>query len=117
MNTQDSSIPTSPCDELSELLPAYAAGALIPEEVEHVKTLLEKCPQMQAEVAEYRTLMTGFYDRVEPVSPPADLHERLMKKVRANTSVEPSRNGKDLEEKHQELFVVLQTDIGEDHTS
>jgi len=115
MNTQDSSIPTSPCDELSELLPAYAAGALIPEEVAHVKTLLEQCPEMQSEVAEYRTLMIGFYDRVEPVAPPTNLHERLMKKVRANTGVQ--QHGKELEEKHQELFVVLQTDIGEDHTS
>ena len=115
MNTKDSSVPTSPCDELSELLPAYAAGALIPEEVAHVKALLEKCPQMQSEVAEYRTLMTGFYDRVEPVSPPTNLHERLMKKIRTSKSVQQS--SKELEEKHQELFVVLETDIGEDHTS
>jgi anti-sigma factor RsiW len=113
MNTQEPSRPTSPCDELSELLPAFVAGALIPEEVAHVKSLLEECPQMQSEVAEYRTLMTGFYDRVEPVSPPPSLHERLMKKVRANSP--DKQNGK--EEKQQELFIVLETDIGEDHTS
>lgn len=117
MNTQDSSKSTSPCDELSELLPAFVAGALIPEEVEHVKTLLEQCPQMQSEVAEYKTLMTGFYDRVEPVSPPTSLHETLMKKIRADTDAQKKQDSKDTEDKHQELFVVTQTDIGEDHTS
>lgn len=115
MNTKDSSIPTSPCDELAELLPAFVAGALTPKEISHVKSLLEKCPQMQSEVAEYRTLMTGFYDRVEPVSPPSHLHEKLMKKVRAKTREQQESH--EAEEKHQELFVVLETDIGEDHTS
>jgi hypothetical protein len=115
MNTQDSSTPTSPCDELAELLPAYVAGALVPEEVKHVKTLLEQCPQMQSEVAEYRTLMTGFYDRVEPVSPPINLHERLMKKVRGSNP--EYQTSSDVDERDQELFVVTQTDIGEDHTS
>src|SRR4051794_29743543 len=100
MNTQDSSKPTSHCDELSELLPAFIAGALTPEEVEHVKTLLEKCPAMQSEVAEYRTLMTGFYDRIEPVAPPPQLHARLMKKVRANTR---EQNGTNQEQKRHEL--------------
>jgi hypothetical protein len=36
-----------------------------------------------------------------------------MKKVRANSP--DKQNGK--EEKQQELFIVLETDIGEDHTS
>lgn len=70
---------------------------------------------MQSEVAEYRTLMTGFYDRVEPVSPPPSLHDRLMKKVRAKTRKQ--QESSESNEKEQELFVVLETDIGEDHTS
>jgi anti-sigma factor RsiW len=112
MNTQDSSNPTSPCDELSQLLPAFVAGALIPEEVAHVKALLEVCPEMQSEVAEYRTLMTGFYDRVEPVAPPPQLHARLMKKLRANSTEQ--QDSSDLEQKRHELYIITQTDIGED---
>jgi hypothetical protein len=111
MNTQDSSKPNSHCDELSELLPAFVAGALTPEEVEHVKALLEKCPQMQSEVAEYRTLMTGFYDRIEPVLPPLQLHNRLMKKLRAHTS---GQDGKNQEHKRHELYVITQSDIGDE---
>jgi anti-sigma factor RsiW len=110
MNTQNSAKPTSHCDELSELLPAFVAGALNPEEVEHVKALLQKCPQMQSEVAEYRTLMTGFYDRIEPVAPPSQLHAKLMKKVRAKKS---EHNGADTQKKQQELYVALQTDLGD----
>jgi len=111
MNTHDSSKPVSHCDELSELLPAFTAGALNPEEVEHVTVLLEKCPEMQSQVAEYRALLAGFYDRIEPVSPPIQLHDKLLKKVRAKTS---EQNGADPERNQQELYVVTQTDIGDD---
>ena len=110
MNTHDSSEPTSHCNELSELLPAFTAGALNPEEVKHVTVLLEKCPEMWSQVAEYRILLTGFYDCIEPVSPPIQLHDKLMKKVRAKTS---EQNGANLEHKRQELYVVTQTDIGD----
>jgi anti-sigma factor RsiW len=112
MNTQDSSNPTSPCDELSQMLPAYAAGALNPEEVAHVKALLKLCPEMQSEVAEYRTIMTGFYDRIEPVAPPPQLHSQLMKKLRANSTEQ--QDDVNPEQKRHELYVITQTDIGEE---
>ena len=112
MNTQDSSNPTSPCDELSQLIPAYAAGALNPEEVEHVKALLKLCPEMQSEVAEYGALMTGFYDRIEPVAPPPQLHSKLMQKLRANSSEQ--QDSVDLDQTRHELYIITQTDIGEE---
>lgn len=73
---------TSACDELRELLPAYAIGATTPEEQARVKVLLKECPELAAELAEYVIVSTGLYENVAPVTPPAALQERLMRVVR-----------------------------------
>jgi len=112
MNKQDSLKLSSDCDELANLLPAYIAGALNSEEVEHVKVLLKKCPEMQSEADEYATLMTGFYDRIEPVSPPRSLHASLMKKIHEKNMAE--QTGEDTQDKPQELMAATRTDIADD---
>ncbi|MBK8024536.1 MAG: anti-sigma factor [Chloroflexi bacterium] len=73
----------SACDELRDLLPGYVSGASDAEEIARVAALLEQCPEMRAELAEYAAITTGFYERVAPAAPPPDLHKRLMARVRA----------------------------------
>ena len=115
MNKQDSVKPSSDCDELASLLPAYSAGALNPEEVEHVKILLKKCPDMQSEADEYATLMAGFYENIEPVPPPPDLHTSLMKKLHEKTTTE--QNAEALPRKDQALIEATRTDTSDDQVT
>ncbi len=70
------------CDELHDLLPAYAIGALDHAEAEHVRTLLQECPEQQAELDDYIALSGALYERIEPVAPPVELHDRLMEQIR-----------------------------------
>lgn len=81
MSYQKSDI--SGCDELRQLLPEFAVGALNSDEVRRVKALLEECPDLREELVEYFALTAAFYERIEPVEPPKELHERLLAKVRA----------------------------------
>lgn len=78
---QDHNQPTGtvgPCEELRELLPAYSIGATTEEETRRVRTLLEQCPEVAADLGAYAALSEVFYEQVEPVEPPAALHDRLM---------------------------------------
>lgn len=77
---------SSACEELRALLPAYVAGAADADEVARVRLLLDQCPEARAEIAEYAAATAGFYERIEPVMPPPELHARLMAQVRAQTA-------------------------------
>lgn len=73
----------SGCDELRDLLPAYSVGATTPEESARVEALLMECPEIAAELPDYAALMAEMTLLVEPVQPPAALHDKLMAAVRA----------------------------------
>ena len=75
--------PTCPCDDISALAPTYGGEALSLQGVPS----LENCPNGPCQGTEYILLMTRFYERIEPVSPPAYLHQRLMNKIRQRTRV------------------------------
>lgn len=73
------------CEELLELLPAYALGATDPDETRFVQDNLAACAQATAELPGYQELVAAMRDDVPDVAPPADLEDRLMARV-AQTS-------------------------------
>ncbi len=66
------------CERLQELLPAYSLGVTDPEETRLVESLLESCPDVAAERAEYESLMGAMLFAAPPQQPSAQLHDRLM---------------------------------------
>lgn len=68
----------NPCDELNDLLPAYAIGATTPEESARVRALLPDCPDQAADLMLYADLSTGLLDEVAPVEPPAALRAKVL---------------------------------------
>lgn len=80
---------TSACDELRALLPAYVIGAADADEIARVRVLLEQCPEARAEMDEYAAVSAGLYAPIAPVTPPADLHDRILGKVRAQAAPPP----------------------------
>ena len=60
--------------EMRDLAPAYALGALSPEEARAFEAALAKSPELQREVAEYREL-NAVLAAGQPVHPPAALRE------------------------------------------
>lgn len=68
----------NPCDELRDLLPAYALGAVTPDEAARVEALLLDCPEGAAELPEYAALLGDLALTVEPVRPPAALFDQIM---------------------------------------
>ena len=75
-------LPARHGDEMSDLIPLYACGTLSPQEAQPVRRLLENHPELKYQVAEYLTLLTGFYACIEPVSPPPAVHQRLISSIR-----------------------------------
>jgi putative transcriptional regulator len=66
-------------DELRELASLYALGAMTQEESAAYEAHLSAgCPVCQAEVGAFREVTGGIALSVEPVTPPAELRERLM---------------------------------------
>lgn len=72
------------CGELSDLLPAYVVGALTDEEILRVQDLLNRCAEGRRQAAEYTRLMQGFYEHIDPVSPPPHLHQLIMSRLHKN---------------------------------
>ena len=74
--------PTPPrgshADELRELLPAYAIGALTDEEGRRVRQLLHQHPELLPELDEFQALAEGLLLNVEPVQPRPGLRNRLL---------------------------------------
>lgn len=69
------------CDELNDLLPAYAVGATTPKESARVRTLLAQCPEQAADLATYVDLSSILLEDVEPVEPPATLRDRVLTNI------------------------------------
>jgi hypothetical protein len=74
----------SVCEDLRELLPAYLIGASDPDEVALVETLLEQCPEVQSEFADYWNITETFYADVAPRTPPQSVHDKLLARVKAD---------------------------------
>lgn len=76
MNSQKFS--TEPiCDQISDLIPAYALGAADPEERALVEANLARCPQAQAALAEYQAITENFLFSIPPSTPPAHLAAKI----------------------------------------
>lgn len=84
MNTSDD-IPNSasPCDALRDLLPAYALGAVDPDEARQVEALLRRCPDWRAELATYRQLDAELAALLPPIVPPPSVKASLIQAVTA----------------------------------
>ncbi|MDX1993951.1 MAG: anti-sigma factor [bacterium] len=88
----------SPCEELRDLIPAYCMELTDPEETRQIERRLPNCPELAAEVEEYRQLArdlkVSMLEDVEQVQPPRHIAYRLMQEastVPVNTSGQPSR--------------------------
>lgn len=66
------------CDELLELIPAYAIGATDADETAFVESALAGCPEARAELAEYQDMVDDLRMAVPQIEPPAALKSRLI---------------------------------------
>ena len=64
-----------------DLLPAYALGALDPEDLSRVEAHLVQCPLCQEEARAYGAVVDLLPLSMPEVSPPADLKARLMQNL------------------------------------
>ena len=82
--------PADDCEQLRALLPAYSIGAADPDEVRLVETLLERCPEGAAELAEYEALAESLLHGAPPVEPPAALRASLLAALDAQATLAPA---------------------------
>ena len=73
--------------EFDELLPAYALGAMTPEENRQVEIHLETCEQCQAIVASYRSVAEGLLHAPDPKPPSKALRSRILKQIEPTTEL------------------------------
>lgn len=74
-------------DELIELLPAYALGALDADERAAVDAGLARFPELRSELARYQTVTAGIGATTPQRTPPPALKAALM----AKTAIQPAR--------------------------
>lgn len=65
------------CDQISDLIPAYALGAADAEERTLVEANLARCPEAQAALAEYQALTENFLFSIPPATPPPHLAAKI----------------------------------------
>jgi hypothetical protein len=75
--------PSFNCDDLQELIPAYIAGALIKSDIEYTQQLVNKCLGVSVSLKTYVAISDAYANNVPPAEPPAELHDRLMSRLRA----------------------------------
>lgn len=81
-------------NDVFELIPAYALGALDEAELHAVEMHLAGCTACRAELAVYEDVADQLALAVPQVEPPAALHERLMARVeRPVSAAVPARAG------------------------
>lgn len=73
------------CLKIRELLPAYVIGALDADDLDWMRSNMDNCPSVQAEIAQYAAIAAGFLDRIPPAQPPAGLREKIMTSLRRST--------------------------------
>jgi len=62
-------------------IPAFASGALEPEEALQVCTHLARCQFCRAELAAYQAVVGRLCYAIPPQEPPAQLRERILKHI------------------------------------
>lgn len=77
-------------EELLEMLPAYALGALDAEERAAVDAGLQRFPELRAELASYQTVTVGLNGSVPARTPPPALKAALMARITAEPDAELS---------------------------
>ncbi|MEZ4521722.1 MAG: anti-sigma factor [Thermomicrobiales bacterium] len=82
-------LPEFPTSEISELLAAYALGALEPDERDFVARNLPRFPEWQKELDEYRLAATALAHAAEPVDVPLRVRAGVLSEVDAIESNVP----------------------------
>src|SRR5262245_31418417 len=76
------------CDEVRDQLPAYALGALDPDERLAVERHLATCAGCRAALESFEGVATAMASAAPPVPPPASLRVRLMTEVQSPRALE-----------------------------
>lgn len=74
------------CDELVDVIPAYALGFVDPGEEAEIERLLAQCPDITAELDEYLALKDAFMVDVPQIQPSATLKVQIMQAAAAKTT-------------------------------
>lgn len=74
-------------NEIRDLLPAYALGAVEPEEREQIEAALAKSPELREELATYAPVMEALALSVPQMKPPSDLGDRILRAATAQPVV------------------------------
>lgn len=75
------------CEQLHDLLPAYALKITTPEESARVQELLSLCPEATADLKAYDEISDALLYSVPQIAPPPHLREQLLQ--RASTQPQP----------------------------
>lgn len=78
------------CEELRDLLPAYALGSLDADERARVAVLLTRCPDAASDLPGYQALSTALLFSAPPLDPPADLLGKLLDATRRDSTRQDS---------------------------
>lgn len=76
------------CDEVHDLIPAFALGATDPEEAELVKARLAICPHTAEELADFAELSEAMLYAAPPREAPASIEANLRRALRGETAAE-----------------------------
>ncbi|HET9224721.1 MAG TPA: zf-HC2 domain-containing protein [Roseiflexaceae bacterium] len=68
-----------------DVIPAFALGALEPEETLLVKKHLAHCPDCRAEMAAYQAVVALLCNAISSQEPPAHLRERILTHIAVAT--------------------------------
>lgn len=70
------------CDQTQDLLGAFVLDSLDPRQEIEVRSHLESCAACRDEAEELRAAAMSIGEAVEPVAPPAQLREQIMREIR-----------------------------------
>lgn len=70
---------TDPCNQLIDIIPAYAIGAADDDEIAFVDAHLADCPEAQRELAAYNDLSDSLLYSVPQQTPPPVVLDRIMR--------------------------------------
>jgi anti-sigma-K factor RskA len=74
--------PTSLCQSLAELIPAYALGLTDAEETRLVEDHLALCPEAQADLRDYQAMAEALLPPAKIVAPPSRLGQAILSQAR-----------------------------------
>ncbi|MFI5225626.1 MAG: anti-sigma factor domain-containing protein [Candidatus Limnocylindrales bacterium] len=76
------------CDDVRDLAPAFALGALEPEQERAIRDHLATCPQAHEEIAAFAEVVPVLAESVKEVEPPTTLRDRILAAAAADLPVE-----------------------------